>query len=155
MGLGSFTIKNYGDGEPVKVRSTVVEPLSPDTEQEHVAHHVFEVAPVEHRLSGTGHATNDTSTAVSGMTPASDERAYVSAAQVANFGSSDVLVTLQDGSGGAALAYICCKAGDTVAVQYPSPLRTTVDTQLHFEVEDSVASPATTSVYVSAQGYSE
>jgi hypothetical protein len=110
----------------------------------HIPHHISEVAPVEDRVSGTGHATNGTTTAVTGMGAVAAKRNYVSAAQVANAGLSAVLVILQDGSGGTTLAYIYCPAGQTVPVQYPSPLKTTAATGLYFQVIDSVPSPATT-----------
>lgn len=155
MGLGNFTIRNYEDGESVQIRSSEIATPSPDV-LEHVAHHVSEVAPVEHRLSGTGQATSGANTAVTGMTPATGERTYVSATQVANAGTSVVTVILRDGAAGSTLAYIVCPAGETVPISYPSPLELSVDTQLHFQVADSVPSPASdTSVYLSAQGYSE
>lgn len=154
MSLDNFTIKNYGDGEPVNVRSTVVNPVSPDVDV-HIPHHVSEVAPVEDRVSGAGHATNGTSTAITGIGAVASKQNYVSAVQVANMGASAVLVLVQDGSGGTTLAYIACPAGETAPVTYPSPLATSVNTGLFFQVIDSVPSPATNDVYVSAQGYTE
>ncbi len=154
MALGSFSVRDFLTGTANAIRSTLVNPTSPDADV-HVPHHVSEVAPVEDRISGIGSAANGTSTPVSGMTPQSGERVYVSAVQVANAGLSSVRVLLQDGSGGTTLAVIVCPADSTIAVPYPSPLPTTVDTALYFQVVDSVPSPATTAVYVSAQGYSE
>ncbi len=154
MALDTFTVRDYDTGDPADIRTTSVNPLSPDSDV-HVPHHISEVAPVEDRISGTGHAANGTTTAVTGMLPASGERAYVSAAQVANAGLSAVLVLLQNGSGGSTLAYAYVSAGQTISIPYPSPIRTSVDTGLYFQVVDSVPSPATTNVYVSAQGYSE
>ncbi len=153
MSLDKINIRDHlGSGKDV--RTTKVNPTSPDSDV-HIFHHVSEVAPVEDRLSGTGHATSGSSTAVSGMTPQSGERVYVSAAQVANAGASAVLVVLQDGSGGSTIGYIYCPAGTTVPIPYPSPLRTSADTDLYFQVVNSVPSPETTDVYVSVQGYSE
>src|SRR5689334_11322741 len=135
--LGDFTIRDFDTGDGLNIRTTVVNPTSPDADI-HVPHHISEVAPVEDRLTGTGHATAETSTAVTGILPASGERAYVSAVQVANHGLSEILVALQNGSGGSALAYIVCPAGTTVPVQYPSPIFTSVDTGLYFQVLDEV-----------------
>lgn len=152
--LNTFTIRNFATGLAKAIRSTVVNPTSPDADV-HIPHHISEVAPVEDRVSGTGHATAGTTTAVTGMGAVSAKRNYVCSAQVANAGLSAVLVILQDGSGGTTLATIVCSAGQTVPVQYPSPLKTTAATGLYFQVIDSAPSPATTSVYVSAQGYTE
>lgn len=152
--LDTFTVRDYDTGDGKDIRTTAVNPISPDKDV-HIPHHVSEVAPVEDRVSGTGHATAGTTTAVTGIGAVTAKRNYVSAAQVANAGLSAVLVILQDGSGGTTLAYVYCPAGQTVPVQYPSPLKTTAATGLYFQVIDSVPSPATTSVYVSAQGYTE
>lgn len=149
MALGSFAVRDFVTGFAKYIRSTIVNPVSPDVDV-HVPHHVSEVAPVEDRVSGTGSTTGTGSTAVTGMGAVAGERNYVCAVQCANKGSTAVLVTLQDGSGGSALGYVYCPAGQTVPVVYPSPLRGSVNTGLYFAADGS-----TTTLYVSAQGYTE
>jgi hypothetical protein len=147
--LDTFTVRDYDTGDGKDIRTTLVNPTSPDVDV-HVPHHISEVAPVENRVSGSGSTTGTSTTAVAGMGPVSGKRNYVSAVQVANKGATAVLVTLQDGSGGTALAYIYCPAGQTVPVVYPSPLRTTANTGLYFQADGT-----TTTLYISAQGYTE
>lgn len=144
-----FNIRDFTTGLAKTIRSTIVNPVSPDVD-EHVPHHVSEVAPSENRVFGSGSTTGTGSTAVTGMGAVASNKNYVSAVQVANKGATAVLVTLQDGSGGTALAYIYCPAGDTVPVVYPSPIHTTANTGLFFQADG-----ATTTLYVSAQGYLE
>src|SRR3954462_3473881 len=100
MALSYFSIRDFLDGAAKAIRSTVVNPISPDADV-HVPHHISEVAPVENRVFGGGNTTGTGSTAVTGMGPAgSGIRNYVCALQVANKGATAVLLTLQDGSGG-------------------------------------------------------
>lgn len=142
-----FNIRDFVTGAAKLIRSTVIQVTT--DEQEHVPHHVSEVAPSENRVFGTGSTTGAGSTAVTGMGAAGASlKNYVSAVQVANKGATAVLVTLQDGSGGAAIGYVYVGAGETVPVVYPSPLPTTANTGLFFQADGS-----TTTLYVSAQGY--
>lgn len=142
-----FNIRDFVTGAAKLIRSTVVQ-ITTD-QQEHVPHHVAEVAPSENRVFGSGSTTGTGSTAITGIDAAgADIKNYIAAMQVANKGATAVLVTLQDGSGGAALGYIYCPAGATVAVVYPSPLHTSANTGLFFQADG-----ATTTLYVSAQGY--
>ncbi len=144
----AINVRDYASGAGKDIRSTVINPTSPDVD-EHLPHHIMEVAPAENRVSGTGSATGTGSTAITGMGAAgAGLKNYVCAAQFANKGASPVLVTLQDGSGGAALGYVYVGAGLTVSVVYPSPLETTANTALFFAADGS-----TTTLYVSAQGY--
>jgi hypothetical protein len=145
----SFAIRDFVTGAAKAIRSTIVNPISPD-QDEHIPHHISEVAPVENRVTGTGSTGSTGSTAVSGMGAVVGARNYISAVQVANKGATAVLVTLQDGSGGSALAYVYCPAGATVPVNYPSPIRTSVNTGLFFQTD-----AGTTTLYVSAQGYQD
>src|SRR5689334_20990722 len=94
-----FGIRNADTGLPEFVRTTVVEPASPETDEVNFLHHVAETAPPESRKQGIGTASGTGSTAVTGMEPESGETLYVTDVQVANSGSHATLIALQDGSG--------------------------------------------------------
>lgn len=151
MAFSFFSVRDFLTGGANRIRSTVVNPTSPDVDI-HLGHHVAVVAPTEDRVSGTGSTTAATTTAVGGgmVAPGASKTLFVDAVQVANKGATAVLVTLQDGSGGAALAYVNVVAGATVPVVYPSPLELTANTGLYFQADGT-----TTTLYVSAQGHTE
>lgn len=104
-------------------------------------------APVDATITGTASVTDTTSTSVIAA-GAGSLRNYITSVQVANSGATAVLVTLQDGSGGTALARTYAPAGGGSNIYFPVPLKTTAATALYF-----AAGGSTTTLYVSAQGY--
>ena len=104
-------------------------------------------APTAAMVTGTASVTDTTSTSLISA-GAGSLRNYITAVQFANTGSTTVLVTLQDGSGGTALARSIIPAGGGSNIYYDIPIKTTAATALYF-----AAGGSSTTVYASAQGY--
>lgn len=104
-------------------------------------------APKAAMVRGTASVTDTTTTSLIAA-GAGSLRNYITAVQFANTGSTTVLVTLQDGSGGTALARTIIPAGGGSNIYYDIPLVTTAATALFF-----AAGGSSTTVYASAQGY--
>lgn len=104
-------------------------------------------APKAAMVTGTASVTDTTSTSLIAA-GAGSLRNYITAVQFANTGSTTVLVTLQDGSGGTALARSIIPAGGGSNIYYDIPIKTTAATALYF-----AAGGSSTTVYASAQGY--
>jgi len=98
------------------------------------------------RATGTATATNTTSTLI--IAADATRRIYVRSMQFSNTGSTTVGVTVQDGSGGTALAYSIVPAGGGSNIRFEIPIATTAATALYFACDGS-----STTVRVSAQGY--
>lgn len=106
-------------------------------------------ASFANQVTGSGTTTGTSTTAVTGIGAAGGSlRNYIVSIQVVNTGSTTTLVTIQDGSGGATLAYTIAPAGGGSNITFNVPLKTTANTGLFF-----ICGSASTTVYVSAQGY--
>lgn len=76
-------------------------------------------------------------------------RNYITDISIANTGATTSLITLQDGSGGATLWQSIAPAGGGSNINLSVPIRTSANTALFF-----IASNASTTIYVSASGFS-
>lgn len=92
--------------------------------------------------------TGTSSTSLIAASGSASLRTYVTAVQVSNSGATFATINLQDGSGGTTLATVPAPPGSGAIVTLPIPIRTTANTALFFQ-----ASAASTSILISAQGY--
>lgn len=105
-------------------------------------------APTTTYVSGTTTITSSTADFLVVSAPAAGLRNYITAIQIGNTGSTSTLVTFKDGASGSTLGFTIAPAGGGSNIVYPIPLRTTQATA--FAV---AGASATTSLYVSAQGF--
>jgi len=97
-------------------------------------------------VRGLGSATSTASTLCLGGTASNST--YLTSVQVMNTGSTTTVVSLQDGSGGTTLAYAQAPAGGGSNITFPVPIKNTSGNGWYFATAN-----ASTTVYVSAQGY--
>jgi hypothetical protein len=96
-----------------------------------------------------GAATATTTTSTSLISAVASNAIYLTSVQVMNTGSTTTYVALQDGtSPGTTKAYIQAPAYGGANITFPVPIKNTVGNAWYF-----AAGAASTTIYVSAQGY--
>lgn len=148
-----FTIRDFFSGvrKTIKTTSTGTDP-----DELHVPHHNVEhatIAPPGETCYGVALTTDVFKHQLIAAYPPSPDltqRTYLCAIQVANKGGTAALVSIYDGaatSPDVAIGYVYVPANNTVAVNFPIPLRSSVSTAIYF------AADAVSTIYVSGQGY--
>lgn len=105
-------------------------------------------APRGMKVRGTASTAGSGDTSLIAASGNAGLKTYVTSLQVANTGSTDVLVTLKDGSGGSTIGYTIAPAGGGSNVVYETELVTSANTALFF-----AANASTSTLYAAAQGY--
>lgn len=100
------------------------------------------------RATGTATTTGTSDTSLVAASGNASLKTYITDIQVVNTGASTSLITFKDGSGGPTLGYTIAPAGGGSNIHLTSPLATSANTAFFF-----AAATASTTIYVSAQGY--
>jgi len=96
--------------------------------------------------NGTASATGTTSTSL--ISAVASNSIYLTSVQVMNTGATTAQILLQDGSGGTTKAVVQAPAGGGSNITFPVPIKNTSGNAWYF-----AAGSASTTIYVSAQGY--